>query len=503
MLLVIGLLAPNAGAIELNALEAAGKRLYQTGIAASGSTLSARVGAQESAVPGNTVPCVNCHGADGKGRHEGEVRPPEISWRELSKPYGHRHDSGRQHGAFDAAAFYRAVTEGRDPAGNRLNPAMPRYAMAHSDAAALLAYLQKIDHDHDPGVDDGVLRIGTVLPQSGPLAESARLVEKVVQGVFAQTNAGGGLHGRRLELVVVDAVDAPGGPALPERLAAADVFALVGPLAPGAGKELFTLAEKTGLPVVGPLAGDSDGRRQVFQLAPGDREQGRALAEFAVRQLQLDDPSVVLMVPPQENELASAVEAQLARHGWQRISRQVPWPAMGLGLAVAAWQKQGVQVVFYFGAADDFAALRRAADSAGWSPVFLAPAAHAGSAGLSGTGVVYLALPALPGDGTPAGRQALEALRQQHQLPARQPALQAAAYAAANVLVEGLNRVGRAASRERLVDMLENLYAFDTGVTPPVGFGPGRRVGIMGAHVVAADPVTRRVHAVGGFVQVE
>ncbi|HET6720940.1 MAG TPA: ABC transporter substrate-binding protein, partial [Rhodocyclaceae bacterium] len=363
-LLLAGLLCANAAAIELSPLEGAGKRLYRTGITASGSTLSARVGAQQTAVPGNTVPCVNCHGADGKGRPEGEVRPPEIGWRELAKPYGHRHDDGRQHGAFDAAAFYRAVTEGRDPAGTRLNPAMPRYGMAQSDAAALLAYLQKIDDDHDPGVHDGLLRIGTVLPQSGPLAESARLVEKVVQGVFAQRNAGGGLHGRQLELVVVDAIDAPGGPALAERLAAADVLALVGPLAPGGGQELFALAERTGLPVVGPLAGDSDGRRQVFQLVPGDREQGRALAEFAVRQLQLDDPSVVLMVPPQENELAGAVEAQLARHGWQRVSRQVPWPAMGLGLAVAAWQKQGVQVVFYFGAAADFAALRRAADSA-------------------------------------------------------------------------------------------------------------------------------------------
>lgn len=503
LLLVIGLLASDAGAIELNALEAAGKRLYRSGLTASGSAVSARVGAQESAVPGNTVPCVNCHGADGKGRPEGGVRPPEISWRELIKPYGHQHESGRRHGAFDEAGFYRALTEGRDPAGNRLNPAMPRYALARSDAAALAAYLQKIDDDHDPGVHAGVLRVGTMLPLAGPLAETARLVEKVVQGVFARVNAGGGLHGRRLELVVLDAADAPGGPTLAERLAAADLFALVSPLPPGAGKELFALAEKAGLPVVGPLAGDSDGRRQVFQLAAGDREQGRALAEFAARQLQLADPSAVLIVPPQENELAGAVEAQLARHGWQRVSRQVPWPEMGLGLAVAAWQKQGVQVVFYFGAADDFAALRKAADSAGWSPVFLAPAARAGSAGLSGTGVVYLALPALPGDGTPAGRQALETLRQQQQLPARQPALQAAAYAAAKVLVEGLNRVGRAASRERLVDMLENLYAFDTGVTRPVAFGPGRRVGIMGAHVVAADPVTRRVHAVGGFVAVE
>ena len=64
VLLLAGLLTANAAAIELTPLEAAGKRLYRTGISASGGPVSARVGAQESAVPGNTVPCVNCHGAD-------------------------------------------------------------------------------------------------------------------------------------------------------------------------------------------------------------------------------------------------------------------------------------------------------------------------------------------------------------------------------------------------------------------------------------------------------
>lgn len=493
------LIAGPVSGLELTAQESAGKRIYREGISAAGGALVATVGVQNLKVSGAAVACANCHGPDGKGRPEGGVRPPEITWRELAKPYGHLHDNGRVHPVFDDASFYRVVTEGLDPAGQRLNPAMPRYLLAQSDTAAIAAYLRRIDDDHDPGIHAERLRIGTLLPLSGPLAESGRLAEKVLQGVFAQVNSGGGLHGRQLELVVGDVA---GEPAAVERLLSDDVFAWVGPLIPGGASAVFGRAEAAALPVVGPLAGESGDFRYVFQLAAGEREQGRVLAEFAARQLQLDNPLVVVVAPAEQSALAGAVEAQLASRGWTRVSRQTPGAAWGP--VITAWQQGGVKLLFYFGTADDFAALRRSAADAGWQPVFLAPAGRVGGGGLAaGAGMVYLAMPALPDDVTAAGRLALETLRQQQDLPNRQPGLQAAAYAAATVLVEALNRVGRAASRERLVDTLENLYAFETGVMPPIAFGPGRRVGVRGAHVMAAEPLGRRLQTVGGFLQLE
>ena len=488
----------HAAGLELTPLEAAGKKLYREAIAPAGNALAARVGPQSLVVPGASVPCVNCHGADARGRPEGGLQPPEITWRELSKPYGHQHDSGRRHPPFDLAAFYRTLSEGLDPAGQPLNPAMPRYALAQSDAAALAAYLQVIDRDHDPGIAEGRLRIGTVLPKSGPLSASGALVEQLLRGVFAQVNAGGGVHGRQLELVVLDAAADVG-----TQLATADVLALLAPLTPAPAGALLTAAEAAAVPVVGPLAGEAAGR-YTFQILPGERELGRALAEYAARGLGLANPQVAVLAPADEAGVAAAIEAQLGSHGWQRVARQ-PVPAIteAADRAVAAWQAQGVEVLFYLGTAEAFAALKESAAARRWQPVLLAPAARTGGNGFDGPGPAYLALPASPADGTAAGRQAFDALRRELGLPSRQPGLQAATYAAARVLVEGLNRVGRAASRERLVDMLENLYAFDTGVTPTVAFGPGRRVGVMGGHVLAADPASRRLQAVGGFVTVE
>ena len=55
------------------------------------------------------------------------------------------------------------------------------------------------------------------------------------------------------------------------------------------------------------------------------------------------------------------------------------------------------------------------------------------------------------------------------------------------LLAEGLQRTGRALSREKLVDALEQVYAWKSGMTPPLTYGANRRIGARGAHIVAID----------------
>jgi len=47
----------------------------------------------------------------------------------------------------------------------------------------------------------------------------------------------------------------------------------------------------------------------------------------------------------------------------------------------------------------------------------------------------------------------------------------------AKILVEGLKRSGKDLNNERFVTALEKLYAFDTGLTPKITYGPNRRTG--------------------------
>jgi hypothetical protein len=43
---------------------------------------------------------------------------------------------------------------GIDASGNRLDAAMPHFAMMRADAGDLVAYLKKLSTDHDPGIAD-------------------------------------------------------------------------------------------------------------------------------------------------------------------------------------------------------------------------------------------------------------------------------------------------------------------------------------------------------------
>ena len=107
--------------------EARGKQIYLEGEGNSGTVIIARVGQENTELPASAVPCAGCHGPDGRGRPEGGVLPSDITWSYLTRAYGHQHAYGRKHPAFNEASVVTAITRGVDPAGNRLDPAMPRY----------------------------------------------------------------------------------------------------------------------------------------------------------------------------------------------------------------------------------------------------------------------------------------------------------------------------------------------------------------------------------------
>ncbi len=77
--------------------------------------------------------------------------PADIRWSHLTKPYGHVHDNGRCHPAFDASGVARALSEGLDPAGTRIDKNMPVYTLSEADTADLIAYLQTPGDRLGPG----------------------------------------------------------------------------------------------------------------------------------------------------------------------------------------------------------------------------------------------------------------------------------------------------------------------------------------------------------------
>ena len=312
---------------------ASGRLIYQEGRSPSGARIVARIGTGDQPIEGRALACGNCHGPDGRGRTEGGIAPPNIRWSELTKSYGHRHEQGRVHGPFDERAFERAVRLGVDPAGQRLDAAMPRYAMSAKDLTALKAWLERLDAQVDAGVGEKTLRIGTLLPGPGPSAALGELLRTLLQGHFDAVNESG-IHGRRLELVVhvLPADAAAARESVQQWLERADVFALLAPLSAGLEEPLSRLASARKLPVIGPLTlypEDADASNlMVFHLLPGVVEQARVLAAHAASELGVaasppssSSSSIAIWHSAGDQGVAQAraLQSQLRGQGWRDV----------------------------------------------------------------------------------------------------------------------------------------------------------------------------------------
>ena len=181
------------GAARLDETQVRGKQIYLRGESPRGTPIVARMGAEGVEVPATIVPCASCHGYDGRGRAEGGVRPSNLQWDVLTKPYAVPGE--RRHPAYTRSSLKRAITMGTDPAGNVLQPAMPRYRMSIADMEDLLAYLQKLQDDIDPGLTDDAIRVAIHLPPGEPGARVKARIETYLEALARN----GGIFGRRID----------------------------------------------------------------------------------------------------------------------------------------------------------------------------------------------------------------------------------------------------------------------------------------------------------------
>src|SRR5712691_10901152 len=131
-------------ALASSPAEQRGKQIYLHGTSASGREMTASLGDDAAGLPAASLACAGCHGQDGRGKPEGGIEPPNVTWDSLTKSYGHRHPDGRDHPAYTELSIRPAIIMGIDPAGNKLGVAMPKYTMSAQDLTCLVAYLWRI-----------------------------------------------------------------------------------------------------------------------------------------------------------------------------------------------------------------------------------------------------------------------------------------------------------------------------------------------------------------------
>jgi len=244
--------------------------------------------------------CIQCHGSDGTGLREGGVQAPALQWHllMLGNPDGP--------GYTDADAVLAAIRQGHGRALRPLKAPMPRFALSADEGRALVAYLQRLgDGDDGPaGVTDERVTVASVLPLSGPQAAVGRLVRGTLEQRFDTLNAQGGLFGRRVELVVVDAGASPASASRAARdlltSGTTPVFALVGSLLPEPDAALRGLLAQRQVAMVATLGVPQEDSTQapLSYLLPSLTAQAARLAAELARQCPEPDGTTLLLHHP-------------------------------------------------------------------------------------------------------------------------------------------------------------------------------------------------------------
>lgn len=344
-------------------------------------------------------------------------------------------------------------------------------------------------------VGDSELLFGMSGPFSGPAKEMGTEVRTGIEVAFAAQNDAGGVHGRKLRLVALDDAFEPAraATAVRELVHARKVFGILGSVGTAGAQVAVPFANEKGVLYFGAVSGASFLRnnppdRYVFNYRASYAEETAAIVRYLVEVRRIApariavfaqddafgdagfegvarimrqyrrDPAKVLRVRYRRNtadvEEAAKVIAKRAKELGAIVMVATHKPAARL---VERLRDARVRGLVYTNVSD-VGANALADELAQLGPGYA-------------EGVVVTQVVPLPTS------KATTILRFQDEMRRyaggeKPGSLALEGWIAARLLVEGLQRAGRALTTDRLIDALEGMRGLDLGIGATLGFGP-------------------------------
>jgi len=143
-----------------------GRRIYAEGMLPSGEPLTAIVSGDVE-ITGEFLVCGECHRKSGLGASEGEsVAPPVVGsllYIDLQLPVSRPPEPPVQRPAYDPETLAVSIRDGISSTGEEFSMLMPRYPLSDEDMGYLIAYLDSLTVDPDPGVTDTDIHFATIV----------------------------------------------------------------------------------------------------------------------------------------------------------------------------------------------------------------------------------------------------------------------------------------------------------------------------------------------------
>lgn len=221
---------------------------------------------------------------------------------------------------------YGVLTFGDD---NRIDDSLTEYIVAEAPADADVEQVPVVGQR----AGDGVLTIGTLLPETGNLAFLGPPEIAAAQLGINDVNAAGGFNGQDVGLVTGDSGDVDNGIAnqTVDRLLQANVDAIIGAASSSVTLTVIDKIVSAGVVQFSPANTSTalstyDDKGLYFRNAPSDFLQGNVLAEVVAGDGHANVALLVLDDPYGES-LADQLEESLAASGSEVVARVVYDPA--------------------------------------------------------------------------------------------------------------------------------------------------------------------------------
>jgi len=471
------------GASELTPEQQRGRQIYLRGTTADGRDIVALLDGGAVRANGSVFPCATCHGSEGRGKNEGGVAVPDITWGGLTKPYPVARPGGGPRPPYSERTVRRAIVMGLDSAGRPLQSVMPHFQLSYRDANDLIAYLRNLGRVSDPGLSDSLVRIGVLLPPTERLPAMHRSIRTALSTYFDRLNSNGGIYGRRIELKFLDLPESKAETAAAIRawLEHESIFALTGSFLARAESDAAPVFNESGTPVICAFVLDPDTSSvpvnlYVFYLDAGLHGELEQLIGVAEKQFDSGRRAVVAAAPYDvTRKLTQYLRTSLIGGGWS-VS-EITADTNGCRAAAA---DPPTKVVFWITPEFSPDTLQECSSIVGKQAVFFLPGSFANrellqlDETLDRRVLVTLPVANLERKEVLAGSTSIALDGQTW--PDRNT-VETSALASAALLAWALQRAGRNVTRQKLVETLEGAYNLDFGLGFPITYGPNRRVG--------------------------
>ncbi len=333
-----------------------------------------------------------------------------------------------------------------------------------------------------PGVTADAVLVGMPVALSGPVSTIGIPLARGAEAYFKWINDRGGIHGRRIQLLLEDDRYIPSETlAVTRKLVERDeVFAVFRPLGTPTGAAIMDYLVERGVPVVAPASGSSlwiyPFKRNYFNIQPVYFFEGRIMGKWALEVLKALRIAVFYQNDSFGKEGRDGFLQYLRLNGVRAVA-EVPYDPGETSFSAHALRlrEANPDLVFVYAIPIPAASLLREAARVGLRTRFLMTYVLSDPvmfrlAGELMEGVqagAWLVDPEDPGPAASAYRARLRAAFP-HEVPG---GYSISSDASAALLAEGLRRAGRELTRDRFIEAMETIRNFTAGdLTPPFGY---------------------------------